>query len=126
MDRQEVAAYLRISATAVDRLATQHKVLTRHHIPEMPQVPLYLRSEVEGIVMADEKAKRTPPARRPPTPRERRVPKKIEMMPPATIRVSKQHAEDAAVLHAAYRLDQLPEEQNREILDALDRQQPGT
>jgi hypothetical protein len=70
MSHQEVAAYLRISSTAVYRLVEQHHVLTRYHIPELTQSPLYRRDEVEGIVLPDTAKRR--PAVRPPTPRERR------------------------------------------------------
>jgi hypothetical protein len=73
MSHQEVAAYLRISSTAVYRLVEQHHVLTRYHIPELTQSPLYRRDEVEGIVLPDDQAKRRPPQPRPPTPRERAV-----------------------------------------------------
>ena len=72
MNQKEVAAYLRISSGAVYRLIHQHKVLTQYHIPELHQSPLYLREEVEGIVIADDAVnKRKPPTPRPLTPAER-------------------------------------------------------
>lgn len=71
MSHQEVAAYLRISSGAVYRLVNQHKVLTRYHIPELAQSPLYRRDEVESLVLRDDESHRRPPLPRNPTPRER-------------------------------------------------------